>query len=60
VVALAPNEAITQYARSIKDTKTTSAPKQAQNKDQGPEVPPPAPGIRQMPLSRVAAILGQS
>jgi hypothetical protein len=59
VVALATNEAITKYAGSVKDSKTISAPKQAQNKEQGPEVPPPAPGIRQMPLSRVTALLGQ-
>jgi hypothetical protein len=60
VVALAANEAITKYARSIKSTGAVSAPRQAQNKVQGPEVPPPAPGIRQMPLSRVAALLGPS
>ncbi len=59
VVALAANEAIAMYARSVKDTGAVSTPKQAQKKEQGPEVPPPAPGIRQMPLARVAALLGQ-
>jgi hypothetical protein len=60
IVALAPREAITQYARAIKGDQTPAAPKQAQNKDPGPQVPPPAPGIRQMPASQVAALLGQS
>jgi hypothetical protein len=59
VVALAASDAITKYARSMKDSKTASAPQQAQKGEPGPEVPPPAPGIRQMPLSRVTALLGQ-
>ena len=59
VVALAQNEALTKYARNVKDSKTMSVPKQAPKKEQGPQVPPPAPGIRQMPLSRVTALLGQ-
>jgi hypothetical protein len=59
VVALAAGEALTRYARSVKDSKPASAVKQAQEKELGPQVPPPAPGIRQMPLSRVAALLGQ-
>jgi hypothetical protein len=59
VVALAADETLTKYARSVKDSKPASAVKQAQEKEQGPQVPPPAPGIRQMPLSRVAALLGQ-
>jgi hypothetical protein len=59
VLALAPNEALTKYARSIKGPEVIAAPKQAQNETKGPEVPPPEPGIRQMPLARVAALLGQ-
>jgi hypothetical protein len=58
-LALAPDETVTKYARSLKNTKPAPAPQQAQNRSRGPEVPPPAPGIRQMPLSRVAAMQGR-
>lgn len=73
VIALASTEAITKYARAMdselprtaagivtKETGAGSPPKQAPNKNGGPEVPPPDPGVRQMPLARVAALLGQS
>ncbi|OHB66250.1 MAG: hypothetical protein A2Y76_00560 [Planctomycetes bacterium RBG_13_60_9] len=56
VMALAPDEAIARFAKSI---KSTPIPTQAQRKMRGPEVPPPAPGMRQMPPSRVMAKLGQ-
>jgi hypothetical protein len=59
VVALAPMEAVAKYARNLKDTSTAATPAQAQRQPPGPEVPPPAPGIRQMPPARVAALLGR-